>query len=354
MKIFRNIRQKLAAENKIMAYLRYAIGEIVLVVIGILIALQVNDWNKNRIEKEEFNFGMNEFYKQMQIDVFSYSAFLDRFTFQVLKMDSIINGFAEEMNTEQLPGIIQLFDDNGDYLISKHNEWQKNFLKLKPGDERQNNTVRMVRKYFEAVSDFQNVLISLNMDNLMIRYLREWNIPVRFFSQGDAYSFYISDYPPNFYSKSDLSTLMMLIKNPSFIADLKSLSYLEKQRIHSSEILIRSGQKVSAALKKDYPDINNPINNMEIIGTATPRHDWSLGTPMKKISDNSWEVTIDLTDGEIKFRTDAAWTFDWGQSESNPNNLVFIGGNIPVKNGKYRITINIYTNSYELKKLDKQ
>ena len=47
-KIFRNIRQKLAAENKVMAYLRYAIGEIVLVVIGILIALQVNELERTK------------------------------------------------------------------------------------------------------------------------------------------------------------------------------------------------------------------------------------------------------------------------------------------------------------------
>jgi len=48
IKIFRNIRKKLADENKFWAYWRYAIGEIVLVVIGILIALQINNWNEKR------------------------------------------------------------------------------------------------------------------------------------------------------------------------------------------------------------------------------------------------------------------------------------------------------------------
>lgn len=54
---FRRIRRKLAVDNKPLKYLRYAIGEIVLVVIGILIALQINNWNeerKDRIELENY------------------------------------------------------------------------------------------------------------------------------------------------------------------------------------------------------------------------------------------------------------------------------------------------------------
>ena len=43
---FRRIRQKLANENQFLKYSRYAVGEIVLVVIGILIALQINNWNE--------------------------------------------------------------------------------------------------------------------------------------------------------------------------------------------------------------------------------------------------------------------------------------------------------------------
>lgn len=53
IKFFRKIRQNLLMENKTGKYLKYAIGEIVLVVIGILIALQINNWNELRKTKEK-------------------------------------------------------------------------------------------------------------------------------------------------------------------------------------------------------------------------------------------------------------------------------------------------------------
>jgi len=48
---FRKRRKTLANENKALKYTRYAIGEIILVVIGILIALQLNTWNEGRKQK---------------------------------------------------------------------------------------------------------------------------------------------------------------------------------------------------------------------------------------------------------------------------------------------------------------
>ena len=54
IKFFRKIRQQLLTENKFSKYLLYAIGEIFLVVIGILIAFSLNNWNQNRqLMKEE-------------------------------------------------------------------------------------------------------------------------------------------------------------------------------------------------------------------------------------------------------------------------------------------------------------
>jgi hypothetical protein len=53
IKFFRKIRQKLLTENKFSKYLFYAIGEIVLVVIGILIAIQINNWNESNKNREK-------------------------------------------------------------------------------------------------------------------------------------------------------------------------------------------------------------------------------------------------------------------------------------------------------------
>lgn len=71
IRFFRRIRQKLFSENKFSKYLFYAIGEIALVMIGILLALQVNNWNEERKQdrqelelleslREEFNFNRDE------------------------------------------------------------------------------------------------------------------------------------------------------------------------------------------------------------------------------------------------------------------------------------------------------
>lgn len=48
IKFFRTIRKKLVNQNRFNKYMLYAIGEIILVVIGILIALQINDWNDQK------------------------------------------------------------------------------------------------------------------------------------------------------------------------------------------------------------------------------------------------------------------------------------------------------------------
>jgi hypothetical protein len=70
LRFFRLIRQRLITENRVSRYLLYALGEILLVVIGILIALQVNNWNEERkqrqVEKKYFFNLKNDLYTDIE------------------------------------------------------------------------------------------------------------------------------------------------------------------------------------------------------------------------------------------------------------------------------------------------
>ena len=75
IKFFRKIRQNLLIENKtgkpawpVGRYFKYAIGEIVLVVIGILIALQINNWNQNRINSITEAKYLNSIAKELKLN----------------------------------------------------------------------------------------------------------------------------------------------------------------------------------------------------------------------------------------------------------------------------------------------
>ncbi|WP_411896211.1 DUF6090 family protein [Winogradskyella sp. A2] len=73
IKFFRKIRQRLLTENKFSKYLIYAIGEIVLVVIGILIALQVNNWNQRQQFKELSSIYIEDFKREINSDIVALS-----------------------------------------------------------------------------------------------------------------------------------------------------------------------------------------------------------------------------------------------------------------------------------------
>ncbi|MGK0413278.1 MAG: hypothetical protein ACJA1B_001481 [Polaribacter sp.] len=79
IKLFRNIRKNLLAEGKTTKYFKYAIGEIVLVVIGILIALSISNWNENRKQKETLHSIYQIIKEDITIDIAEINAFINEY-----------------------------------------------------------------------------------------------------------------------------------------------------------------------------------------------------------------------------------------------------------------------------------
>ena len=95
IKLFRHIRQSLIMENKTANYIKYAIGEIILVVIGILIALQINNWNEQKNEDKNANVLAQSMLDDLVKDSTALQSAID---FNTKKLE-IINNFISILHT---------------------------------------------------------------------------------------------------------------------------------------------------------------------------------------------------------------------------------------------------------------
>ena len=95
---FRKIRYRLAEDNELLKYSRYAIGEIVLVVIGILIALQINTWNEERKERRT----ITKLYQNLEANLKTDSLALQEIIMRTDKSLSNINMLLSTSNEELL------------------------------------------------------------------------------------------------------------------------------------------------------------------------------------------------------------------------------------------------------------
>jgi len=95
---FRKTRKKMADDNKPLKYARYAVGEIVLVVIGILIALSINNWNEERKERHKEIAYLERLQKNITTDLEQFELNFKFYT-QVFDFGNLVLSYAEDEET---------------------------------------------------------------------------------------------------------------------------------------------------------------------------------------------------------------------------------------------------------------
>jgi hypothetical protein len=145
LRFFRIIRKKLMEQHKVRSYILYAIGEILLVVIGILIALQVNNWNeqsKTRIKEKEV---IKLLIRDLENEKDNLLVFENRLERQENAIINLLNGLH---NDAPLDSIFP-------YVYSSFNIW--NYRPSQPTYEglKQNGQIDIISK-----SDIRDLMIS--------------------------------------------------------------------------------------------------------------------------------------------------------------------------------------------------
>ena len=112
-KFFRNIRQSLLMKDKITKYYKYAFGEIVLVVIGILIALSINNWNEARKNRIEQLILINNIIEDLRLDSIHINKSLSEVGNQKRLVDDLISKSLdkEKMLNYQFIGLLRFSSD---------------------------------------------------------------------------------------------------------------------------------------------------------------------------------------------------------------------------------------------------
>ncbi|MDT7831081.1 DUF6090 family protein [Flavobacteriaceae bacterium S356] len=98
IKFFRRIRHKLLSENKFSKYLIYAIGEIILVVIGILIALSINNWNDYQKDREIEQLLLENLLKDLEKDKLGLARSTANNQYSLKVMDTMFYNISSNSN----------------------------------------------------------------------------------------------------------------------------------------------------------------------------------------------------------------------------------------------------------------
>jgi hypothetical protein len=173
-------------------------------------------------------------------------------------------------------------------------------------------------------------------------------IPRRVLGQGQSYRSFIDQYREGLYSDRDIKAVTELIHSPAFLNDLKTLREHRLEILTHMDVVRRTNEQFLRYLKRNYLGQDRVFEPIELVGSATPSQGWAEGYPMQP-QDPEWEkwtIELELRDGNVKFRAGANWIFDWGRGEFDTDRLVFKGADIPVKAGRYHISIDIGEGSY--------
>jgi len=352
---FRKIRQQLLTQNKVSKYLLYAIGEIVLVVIGILIALSINNWNeeqKNRIEEKNLLLELRTEFREKKEELEAYGRQCDGLIKNIDIYYRYTNSTTLEHDNDSLRFLVhgltfgvgfvtpnrtlnsiensaKIYLIKNDELRNYFKKWENTLVNLNRFHEekealRINDIYPMVSEYFlfkgrytdgtvevaviDATNDgkgIKNFFNAPSKQNLVIRY----------------HDIFFAAYATSGYVLSITNEVLQMI-------DKELMKYEDiKIEPYYSEIRVRGDA------------VDNELSFVIL----------------KKAGNGTWEGIVPLKEGTVTFSNRAAAIISWTGDEFPKGKLKgadFWGEPISVKKGVYKVIFDYENGTYEFIKIN--
>lgn len=345
LRLFRQIRQHLLSDNKFSKYLLYAVGEILLVVIGILIALQINNWNESRKQEEQFRLALQQAYNSIDINTRHLSSFI-KLNANVGHFIDLLLYHPDSVPDPTLPFMV-FYIDQGLEAITTYKAPQ-NFqmteaMNPDPNDLQQIQLAKEVTSFFKS-----QVWDAGSYKSLLSPFLFAAGIPTASvdLSQNNILNF--EDVDTSLYTLQERAKIRSLVVSEEFKLRLRSLqASLVGDLDEDLSTTLADGLSVQRYIREYFPEVRLLFEDIGIIGTAIAGYE-AASTPMKLTDPQKsiWEIQLTLQDGTVKFRSRDSWNQNWGGISFPKGDAQYYGQNIPVKKGRYRVVLNLSESTY--------
>lgn len=162
IKFFRKIRYNLMETGKTSKYLKYAIGEIILVVIGILIALQINNWNEFNKERENEKIILNEIRENLKFDLEDFESNIANLQNKIISAKTLLKIIDNKSDYNDSIGYFFYYLKTYPHFSNKSNGY--NLLQSKGLDIIQNDSIR--KRITDLYEDRYKYLITYEKERI--------------------------------------------------------------------------------------------------------------------------------------------------------------------------------------------
>lgn len=339
IQLFRKLRKESLANGKLNTYLKYAFGEILLIVIGILIAMAIDNRNSDADKKNQFEKGFSQLYTNLYCEIGYNEHLLSvlqekvKTALQELNASDTLTGFEIPTRLIYLNSPIVQYSSNSPYIL---NHLQANIV-----TEQQNNFMNNIGAYYALFETWDETI-----KNLDVGYFNNL-----FEKHGMPHP---SEIVVTELVEDDIERAVRVRQDKDFIAQLRSTIHKLNDLIYLVDYKVNESIGIQEyILNREKPPILN-FESIGIVGTALPTR-WEKSVPMA-LQDKEKAIRstrIELQDGEIKFRNGNNWNQNWGANGSPNGTASFFGNNIPVKKGYYEVTLYIKDKKYTIQEISR-
>jgi len=291
IKFFRRIRQNLLSQGKTGKYFKYAIGEILLVVIGILIALQINNWNDQRKRSDQLKAIQERVIIELGSDIADLQWKIDFWQNKKPLFDSIrIKGFTDQLlekdahNVASTIPITTLSTSGVNQLKALQNKDSLTLSIISTYDMMENRTLMLEKEIYQNFLDMVKLLQKYD-------WYREYELNGLDCNEAREYILYNSEYINNLLFSYNRIYVNYI---PGIEARLPLLKEARNQLIH----------KVNPDFQPLTQEILQDYTGIYVIDRDKPNESTELFADTLKISTYKDMLQVDLADIKLRFIDD--------------------------------------------------